>query len=376
MTKSVPDPKIGCDVLVVGLGPAGASAAMEAAQKGARVIAIDRRAVAGLPVQCAEFVPKLIGQSTRQLSAARTQDIAGMVTYLPQEHDVQATFRGTMIDRRAFDAGLVDDAIATGADCRFGVSLRALNHDGLAELSTGGSVSAAVIIGADGPRSRVGAAVGRINREIAETRQITVPLRQPFATTDIYLSPDIIGGYAWLFPRGNVANLGLGVDQTARARLKPLLERLRTQLVAQGRIGDEILGHTGGAIPVGGALEPAARLGALHVLLAGDAAGLTNPVTGAGIASAVQSGRLAGAAAAGLARGESAAAQDYADDIEDLFAASLARAASRREELLNITATGPPRNDDLKRGWIAFPDYWTPRGPVAALQEKTTYVLS
>ena len=55
---------------------------------------------------------------------------------------------------------------------------------------------------------------------------------------------------------------------------------------------------TGGAIPVGGMLKPWGRLGAALVLLAGDAAGLANPVTGAGIAAAVQSGRLAGEAAA------------------------------------------------------------------------------
>ena len=48
-------------VLVVGLGPAGARAARAAAQAGARVLAIDRKRVAGQPVQCAEFVPAMIG---------------------------------------------------------------------------------------------------------------------------------------------------------------------------------------------------------------------------------------------------------------------------------------------------------------------------
>jgi digeranylgeranylglycerophospholipid reductase len=367
--------RLTCDVLVVGLGPAGAMAAKSAAQAGARVIAIDRRAEAGVPVQCAEFVPALVGQSTQHLAAARTQDITGMVTYLPDARDTQATFRGTMIDRRAFDAGLVREASASGADCRFGVSLRTVRADGTAELSPQVFVHAAVIIGTDGPRSRVGAVVGRCNHEIAETRQITVPLTQLFKTTDIYLSPDILGGYAWLFPRGDVANLGIGVDQSARATLKPLLDRLRAQLIADGRIGTEILGHTGGAIPVGGMLNPVAYLDRVAVLLAGDAAGLANPITGAGIAAAVQSGALAGAAAAHLAHGNATAARDFADDMDDLFASSIGRAVSRRQDLLDIAAARAPTMGDLKRAWIAFPDYWAVRGMAAATQEHA-HVLS
>src|SRR5690606_38137653 len=49
------------DVLVLGLGPAGARAATEAARRGYRVLAIDRKREAGRPVQCAELVPALIG---------------------------------------------------------------------------------------------------------------------------------------------------------------------------------------------------------------------------------------------------------------------------------------------------------------------------
>ena len=89
----------------------------------------------------------------------------------------------------------------------------------------------------------------------------TVPLLQPFEATDIFLSAGIRGGYAWLFPKGDVANLGLGVEPAAREELKPLLESLHEHLVSDGRVGAQVLGHTGGAIPVGGMLEPAARCG-------------------------------------------------------------------------------------------------------------------
>ena len=52
------------DVLVVGLGPAGAAAACEAASRDLNVLAVERNAEPGLPVQCAEFVPMMIGMTT------------------------------------------------------------------------------------------------------------------------------------------------------------------------------------------------------------------------------------------------------------------------------------------------------------------------
>ncbi|HWV81426.1 MAG TPA: NAD(P)/FAD-dependent oxidoreductase [Hyphomicrobiaceae bacterium] len=347
------------DVLVVGLGPAGASAAAAAATRGARVIAIDRKRVAGVPVQCAEFVPALIGQQIPDLDQHRQQRIRAMTTFVEDEPPhLKEQFSGVMIDRRAFDAALVARAEQAGAQTWFGLSLRGIDADGSARLSDGSRLSARVIIGADGPRSAVGAAAGIENTALAETRQMTVPLLMPFEETDIFLSHKLPGGYAWLFPKGEVANLGLGGDPRWRAHFKPLLDDLHAQLAAQGRVGREVLGHTGGAIPSGGMLEPVAKIGPARLLLAGDAAGLTNPITGAGILAAVISGEMAGEAAAALASGNASAAAAYRDDLADMFQASLARAVARREALMRIHAAHKPAPSDLRRAWIAFPEYW------------------
>jgi geranylgeranyl reductase family protein len=348
------------DVLVVGLGPAGACAAAEAARGGARVVAIDRKSEAGMPVQCAEFVPRLIGMEVGELIGARCQDITSMTTFLDRTGPhVQDRFPGVMIDRVRFDAALVEEARDAGAALRLGVNVRGFDDDGAAVLSDGSRVGARVIVGADGPRSVVGKAVGAENSEIAETRQMQVPLLEPFEATDIFLSSAIPGGYAWLFPKDDVANLGVGIASTWRADLKPLLAALHEELVSEGRVGREVISHTGGAIPVGGMRRLVSQLGAATVLLAGDAAGLTNPVTGAGITSAVISGRLAGEAAAKAARGFADAADDYADEIVALYGSSLARALERRAELLAAYTEGrTPTAAELKRGWIAFPEYW------------------
>jgi digeranylgeranylglycerophospholipid reductase len=213
-----------------------------------------------------------------------------------------------------------------------------------------------VIVGADGPRSIVGRAIGQVNRALVETRQVTVPLTRAHSATDIFLSADIPGGYGWLFPKGAVANLGAGVTPAHKGELKSIIARLHAALAAAGRVGRKVLALTGGAIPVGGALVPRGRLGAVAVLLAGDAAGLANPVTGAGIASAVHSGSLAGEAAALAAQSHPGAIDDYADELDQLFGPALVRALHRREELL--AAGSRPSPADLRRGWIAYPEYW------------------
>lgn len=348
------------DVLVIGLGPAGASAAAEAARRGCRVVAVDRRDAPGLPVQCAEFVPALIGLEVETLAPAVRQGIRRMTTFVENDAPaVKEQFPGHMLDRAAFDAGLVAKAVEAGAQCVSGAVVKRITAEGQAEIAEDRVIAARVIVGADGPRSIAGRAIGQCNTALVETRQITVPLRIPQESTDIFLSAEIPGGYGWLFPKVEVAHVGAGVDPGHRKRLKAIIVRLHRDLVASGRVGAEILGLTGGLIPVGGMLKPVGQVQEALVLLAGDAAGLTNPVTGAGIAAAVQSGRLAGQAAAACIAGEPHAGRDYEEELENLFRASLDRAVRRRRELAAICAAGAvPGKPALRRGWIAYPEYW------------------
>jgi digeranylgeranylglycerophospholipid reductase len=350
----------GPDLLVVGLGPAGACAAREAARAGLRVLAIDRRRDAGVPVQCAEFVPGMIGLPSGTLGRVSRQRIDSMVTFLEdQAPHLTESFPGHIIERQAFDRALVDDAIAAGAECRFGTALRSVGPDGAVTTAAGTTFRPKATVGADGPRSSVGRAVGRINRSLVETRQITVPLHERHGATDIFLSTEIYGGYGWLFPKGDVANLGLGVAPSAKARLKPLLAALHARLIAEGRVGAHILATTGGAIPVGGMIEPHGQLGTVPVVLAGDAAGLTNPVTGAGIDAAVRSGAMAGAAIVERLAGAADALANYAEELAELFESTLDRALRRRQELLAAGAEAAAVTPAaMRRGWIAYPEYW------------------
>lgn len=350
-----------CDVLVVGLGPAGASAATQAAQAGLEVLAIERNAEPGQPVQCAEFVPMMIDRSVMPVEDFVAQQIGFMDSYIQGEDRCETTenFRGHIIDRATFDRGLIETAMRAGAKIRFSSPLRKIDNQGSAVLANGDRIHAKVIVGADGPLSQCGKAIGKTNQDLVYTRQITTDLLQPHQGTDIFLAEEYLGGYGWMFPKQDKCHLGLGVVPHLKNELKPLLERLHARLVAEGRLGERIDHVTGGAIPVSGMVSPIGFVEEVPVILAGDAAGLTNPITGAGINAAVLSGKLAGDAAVDACRNDLEGLNDYRDELESLFGASLRHAVAKRQTLLReYNRSGRLTPNQIRHGWVAFPQYW------------------
>lgn len=348
------------DVLVVGLGPGGSSAAKSAAARGLKVLAIERKQCIGEPVQCAEFVPSPMVEYTRA-PGVLVQRISGMKSFLPSGAIEHSPMPGLMVDRALFDRALAARAAAVGAELVTGSALCGLDPTGCrAEIRHGRRTEViryAVLIAADGPHSSVARRAGLPTLEAIQTRQYTVPLERPYADTDIWLSDEYPGGYGWLFPKGNLANLGLGADRRWRADLKTPLERLHAQLVRAGLVGEDILFRTGGTIPVGGMRD---RLVHETVLFVGDAAGLTHPITGAGVAAAVQSGERAGEAAAEfVASGDRARLEAYEEDMREQYGPTLARALARRAWLAQFWRSRAASDDTVQRhGWIAFKEYF------------------
>ena len=348
------------DVLVVGLGPAGATAARAAARAGLSVLAVERKQQVGVPVQCAEFIPLPLGRYA-QAEGVLVQRIAGMKNYLPSGGMHPAAFPGLMIDRAAFDQALANEAAALGAElCLASRLLRVDAQQSVAQVQTPEGqreIGYRLLIAADGPNSTVAAQLGLAYLETVFTRQYTVPLLQPYADTDVWLSDDYPGGYAWLFPKGECANLGVGADKNYTHDLKRPLDALHARLVVQGVVGKNILLLTGGLIPVGGLRE---HLVIGNVLFVGDAAGLTHPITGAGIAAAILSGECAGQAAVQFLQAKhSDALNEYEAEMRDQFEPSLMRAAARRQRLNQQWHTDAAQEDTMHRqAWIAFPEYF------------------
>jgi len=345
------------DVLVAGIGPAGACAAWAAARAGLKVIAVERKRRVGEPVQCAELIPRALA---RWAQGAVVQPLPAMETVLPSGRAYTAAMESLMIDRAEFDRRLAARAEAAGAVLSLQTRLTGLAAgDALAVVEHGGRrriIRYRALIAADGPASRVARALGLPRLAAITTRQYTVPLSRRESRACFWLSHHYPGGYAWLLPKGEVANLGVGMDKGAASGLKRPLESLHRRLIAEGRIGSRILSRTGGYAPVSGLRS---RLVVGNVLFAGDAGGFTHPVSGAGIAAAVISGEAAGQAAADwLARGTADALPQFDAEMRDHFGDALARALRRRRQLKTGLAAGEVGEPTWRESWVAFSDYY------------------
>lgn len=148
-----------CDILVVGAGPAGSSAARAAAWEGAHVLLAERRPVVGLPVRCAEYIPAMLVGQADVGQGYIVQNTTGMRSFLHGRCIQDMAAPGCLIDRHLFDQALADAAVRAGAQLLVGHSALTRAADGTVLLAGPGGtrlrVRATVIIGADGPQSRV-----------------------------------------------------------------------------------------------------------------------------------------------------------------------------------------------------------------------------
>lgn len=350
-----------CDVLVVGAGPAGSTAAMTAAAGGASVTLIDQRREIGAPVRCAELVPIPLLREVPITSASIVQRTRGIVTHLPGGETHEADAPGAMLDRASFDSELATAAACAGARLHTSTRLARMREGAAFLVGPTGEeteVRARVVVGADGPKSVVGESVGLTNRSFAAAKQVTTLLAEPLDTTHVFFDPLYRGGYGWLFPKGETANLGVAVGEASADTLDAALEHLTDRALECGfTLGRHVLGRTGGLIPVGGPLGEA-RAG--NVLLVGDAAGQTHPITGAGIHAAVSCGRLAGRCCAAFAEsGDEADLEGYTEAWRRDWRDVLRTASRRRAELLkrwdaDLAAA-------VRRCWVVFAEYYAER---------------
>ncbi len=343
------------DVLVVGAGPAGSSAARTAAAGGARVLMVEQRPIVGLPVQCAEYVPAQIVSTIRLPEQCITQRIRTLRTHLPDGDVVETRAAGYVVERALLDKALAVSAYRAGA--RIWTGARALERTERGVLvrrdAQSTEVVCRVVIGADGPRSSVGSWIGLSNASFIDAQQVEVVLPDPQDYTEVFFDPAYAGGYGWLFPKGETANVGVGVNRSLGGDPQRALAQLLDQL---GMGSGAIVSHTGGPVPSGGTLD---RLRVGSVLLVGDAAGHTHPVTGAGIFSAVVSGAFAGQAAAeAVQSGDWATLDGYENEWTPFMGGPLRHALGKRRFLDQHWSDDPAALSALIReNWIAFKAY-------------------
>ncbi len=339
------------DVLVVGAGPAGIVAAAQLAAGGRRVIVADRARLGGIK-PCGELItPRGLHALGR---AGFTRDDAtpihpiSHVRLTTRDHTTSTRWpshplfgqRAAVAPREQLQERLDRAAIDAGATI-----LRA--HDATAPIVERGFVRGAHINRLDGPPVDVRAdytivadgADSRFGRALGTYRQPNWPSAQ--AHRAIYPSPlhdaaevelvlDLtdragtpITGYGWMFPRGDgTVNVGVLIFSTSPSFqvINPanLLEQFVDHNAKRWHLAPEpLFPAAGGRIPLGGSVGPAA--GPTY-LVVGDAAGVANPLSGAGIEYAVESAMLAGEVIeAALVSGSSADLQRYPQLLDDRF---------------------------------------------------------
>ncbi len=343
------------DLVVIGGGPAGCSAARQAALGGLRTLVLERRKVVGEPVQCAEYVPMAV--ALRFPRTCWAQEVEGMHTYLEDRLLAENHWPGVVMHRNRLDQKLAQEAQEAGARLIKGARVQRLENKRVSLFVQGQflELEAPLFIGADGPLSKAAQALGLRHKAFLYALQVRAELKTPLSCTQVHFWPAFQGGYAWLFPKGDWANVGLGVDRSQAGRISQLLGWFLEKLRHKGLVGRLEGPPTGGLVPVGG---PHSITASGTVLLAGDAAGHTDPVTGGGIPNALICGEMAGLAAReALCSGNAQRLGEYEQRWRDLLLRGLERAVRHRKSMEQDWLKGS--FEALVRShWVAFREYF------------------
>ncbi len=292
------------DAVVVGAGPAGASAAHELAQGGARVLLLEKalmpryKPCGGGVTPRARAVSPLASRVTPGAQEAQATSI--LLAYGAQTLTGAVPAPLALVMRDQWDAALTAGAVAAGAELRDGVAVTALDRAGAGvRLVAGGDTfTARYVVGADGATGMVArlagfAPVGDHGAPAVEVElAVSEATRDRYATTTLIDIAAVRGGYGWVFAKGEHLSVGVGAFlPRARRDVRVSLARFLASHpgLGQGRV----LRQRGHVIPLVGQ-RPTRWRG--PVVLAGDAAGLADPLTGEGISYALASGRRAGVA--------------------------------------------------------------------------------
>lgn len=363
------------DVLVVGAGPAGSCAAAESARLGAKTLLIDAKSRIGEQPHCGEYVPsKLFGQLKMDRSAI-VQPVHIMETIIVDSWDearqefcgptsmtdtmrrrTQTPSPGYIIDRVRFDRDLARRAASCGAIVMSGTRLVKKEESGWLLQSGNHEVvlRTKYVIAADGALSCVARTVGMKRPEVLIGAQVEVPLVKSDTRTYVFLHRNLTDGYGWVFPKGSVANVGIGVSRRRNTSPHSALGEFLEYLQAIDLVKPGWLSRSGGVIPVSG-LRKSLVNG--NILFCGDAAGLTHAITGAGIPQAVISGTLAGRTVAEALADETASPlKKYEAAVKEHYAAVLNHALSKREHMVRRWHD-PDFATICHESWIAFEGY-------------------
>ena len=302
---------ISCDILVVGAGPAGSSAARAAAMGGAKTILIEKDPAAGMNIQCAESISKYLMPylpfpiPKEQL----TWEIIGM-RFWAEGITIERTdeqWQGYNINREKFDKWLADEAVKAGAKFLTSTKLVDLdfNDDYIvkkAHVKTPKGekeIKPKIVIGADGVKSTVARRLGvrKVRKgdigELIAYDMRNLNLEHPHYD-QIFFGDFAPGSYAYIMPKSrNVASVGVGttIEENKRELERHFEEFIKLDIVKEQLKNRVIMDEKSGEAPVG-YLTDKWIYG--NVILTGDAANQNIKPFVEGIIPGIVCGEIAG----------------------------------------------------------------------------------
>jgi len=326
-------------------------AAKTAVESGLNVVLLEKRQEIGEPIRCAEGVSirselsELIKVQPDWISA----EVNGVRMHSPNDDNVSMTVDrngeggGYILERKNFDRGLALQAAKSGAmvlvKTRATGLIRKEGQWRVSAICQGEhlQIVAPLIIGADGVESKVARWTelgGRLKPEdimvCAQYLVLDEGIDQEYCQF-FFGNRTAPGGYVWIFPKGGkLANVGIGLQGSQSGPGEPLmlLDRFMHNRMPRAKI----LQMVAGGIPTTGPINNTTSDG---IMLVGDAAHQSDPLTGGGIINAIRAGVMAGETAGkAVSSGDvsTAALKEY----EDRWRSSIGKQIKRRYRAKNF----------------------------------------
>jgi geranylgeranyl reductase family protein len=306
------------DVVVVGAGPGGLYASVEALNHGLSVLVFDKKSVVGVPVKCGEYFPVrkemeyLLPNAENYMHVFDVpQDAVDnfcrtIRVISPKGRDYEFDFEAYVLDRTRLEQKMAKKVIELGGSIELNTPVDLFINN--SEVSVGrtrsNATKAKVVIAADGFPSKVAKSAGILTDEYITPSNVAInyeylmsDLGVDQTVTEMYFGNEFApGGYGWIIPKGNgTANVGVGIRTSFSKRsdgkgyLQYFLSKcdLTKQKLQGGKQGPMIAD----VLPVDGPLK---QTYSEHVMAVGDAAGMVMPTNGGGISTAMITGEIAG----------------------------------------------------------------------------------
>ncbi len=318
------------DLIIVGGGPAGASCARRAAQKGVDVILLEKQEHPRRKVCAGGFRPGLTSLLDFDVSPVIEHESCGSHVYSPSRIQVVCTkpmLTGYTVKRSIFDHFLLKKAEEAGAEVRSDVEVTDLeeSRDEVTVRSKDGqSFTSKYVVGADGVNSRVARSAGIKtswkDNEIGLCFEAGVPMdpsdimritQGPYGPDKVCIEIFFGGiqhGYGWCFPKKDEVSLGMGCLMPYAKDLRTAWEKFVDEFEKRNSVKVDLSNESAMRVPLKGPIQNTITK---RIMLAGDAGGFVSPATGEGIYYAVASGQIAADTVSDILQGRTKGTKEY-----------------------------------------------------------------